>query len=53
MCNQAYAGPLNEVANMAKKKVRSVFHDLYPEDRAAEMEMRSVLLHGLNRWLAA
>jgi predicted XRE-type DNA-binding protein len=36
---------------MAKKKVLSVFHDLYAEDRAAEMEMRSLLLHGLGRWL--
>lgn len=36
---------------MAKKKVRSVFHDLYPDDQAAEREMRSVLLHGLKRWL--
>ncbi len=32
---------------MAKKKVRSVWHDLYPEDQAAEMEMRSLLLEGL------
>ena len=37
---------------MAKKKVRSVFHDLYPEDKAAEMEMRSLLLIALRRWLA-
>ena len=31
--------------------MRSVFRDLYPEDQAAEMEMRSLLLHGLGRWL--
>lgn len=37
---------------MAKKKVRSVFHDLYPADQAAEMEMRSLLLHGLGQWLS-
>ncbi len=37
---------------MAKKKVHSVFHDLYPEDQAAEMEMRSLLLQGLGNWLA-
>lgn len=37
---------------MAKKKVRSVFHDLYPADQAAEMEMRSLLLRGLSQWLA-
>lgn len=37
---------------MAKKKVRSVFRDLYPEDQAAEMEMRSLLLQGLGQWLA-
>ncbi len=37
---------------MAKKKIRSVFFDLYPKDQAAEMEMRSLLLHGLSQWLA-
>ena len=37
---------------MAKKKVRSVFYDLYPDDKAAEAEMRSLLLRGLARWLA-
>jgi hypothetical protein len=36
---------------MAKRKVRSVFYNLYPEDQAAEMEMRSLLLHGLTSWL--
>jgi predicted XRE-type DNA-binding protein len=36
---------------MARKKVRSVWHDLYPEDQAAEMEMRSLLLQGLGAWL--
>lgn len=36
---------------MAKKKARSVFQDLYSEDQAAEMEMRSLLLIGLSRWL--
>ena len=38
---------------MAKRKVRSVFRDLYPEDQAAEMEMRSLLLQGLGSWLVA
>ncbi len=37
---------------MAKKKTRSVFYDLYPEDQAAEMEMRSLLLRRLSQWLA-
>ena len=37
---------------MAKKKVQSVFRDLYAEDQAAEMEMRSLLLQGLGNWLA-
>jgi predicted XRE-type DNA-binding protein len=37
---------------MAKQKARSVFHDLGPENRAAEMEMRSLLLQGLSTWLA-
>ena len=38
---------------MARKKQRSVFQDLYPEDQAAEMEMRSLLLQGLGGWLAS
>jgi predicted XRE-type DNA-binding protein len=38
--------------HMTKRKVHSVFHDLYPEDQAAEMEMRSLLLQGLSSWLA-
>ena len=37
---------------MAKRKAHSVFRDLYPEDQAAEMEMRSLLLQGLGSWLA-
>lgn len=36
---------------MARKKIRSVFRDLYPEDQAAEMEMRALLLNGLHGWL--
>lgn len=36
---------------MARKKTRSVFQDLYPQDQAAEMEMRSLLLQGLGAWL--
>lgn len=38
---------------MARKQVRSVFQDLYPEDRVAEMEIRAQLPHGLNRWLTS
>jgi hypothetical protein len=34
---------------MSKTKVRRVFHDLYPEDRATEIEMRSLLLIALQR----
>src|ERR1035438_6682541 len=30
---------------------RSVFYDLFPAERAAEMEMRSQLLLGLEHWL--
>ena len=37
---------------MRKKSVYSVFRNLYPEDQAAEMEMRSLLLQGLSSWLA-
>ena len=37
---------------MAKKPVRSVFYDLYSEDQAAGMEMRSLLMLGLDRWLS-
>jgi len=29
----------------------SVFHDLFPPDEAAELEIRAVLLSGLNNWL--
>jgi predicted XRE-type DNA-binding protein len=32
-------------------KGRSVFRDLFPEDEAAELEIRSVLLMGLSHWL--
>jgi predicted XRE-type DNA-binding protein len=38
---------------MARKKVESVFQDLYPADQAAEMEMRAQLLIGLSDWLKA
>ncbi|MGH8317954.1 MAG: hypothetical protein ACREUL_08265 [Steroidobacteraceae bacterium] len=31
---------------------RSVFHDLFPAEEAAELEIRSTLLHGLEHWLA-
>jgi predicted XRE-type DNA-binding protein len=30
---------------------KSVFYDLFNESEAAELEMRSVLLHGLVAWL--
>jgi predicted XRE-type DNA-binding protein len=30
----------------------SVFHDLFPPEEAAELEMRSLLLIGLEEWLA-
>ena len=38
---------------MARKKVASVFRDLYPADQAAEMEIRAQLLRGLSDWLKA
>jgi predicted XRE-type DNA-binding protein len=38
---------------MARKKVASVFEDLYPADQAAEMEIRAQLLRGLTDWLKA
>ena len=31
---------------------RSVFRDLFPAAEAAELEIRSTLLHGLEHWLA-
>ena len=34
-----------------KTKAKSVFHDLYDADKAAEMEIRSALLMGLSQWL--
>jgi predicted XRE-type DNA-binding protein len=30
---------------------RSVFHDLFSEEEAAELEMRAKLLSGINKWL--
>lgn len=30
---------------------RSVFHDIFPAEKAAEMEIRAQLLIGLERWL--
>jgi predicted XRE-type DNA-binding protein len=38
---------------MARKKLASVYHDLYPADQAAEMEIRAQLLRGLTDWLKA
>ena len=38
---------------MSRKKVASVFEDLYPADEAAEMEIRAQLLRGLTYWLKA
>ncbi len=34
-----------------KSKAKSVFHDLYDSDKAAEMEIRSTLMIGLSQWL--
>jgi len=31
---------------------RSVFHDLFQEEEAAELEMRAKLLSGINQWLS-
>jgi len=31
---------------------RSVFRDLFSAEEAAELEIRSTLLHGLSQWLA-
>jgi predicted XRE-type DNA-binding protein len=30
---------------------RSVFHDMFPAEEAAELEMRAKLLSGINKWL--
>lgn len=37
----------DQVTAMAK----SVFHDLFPAEEAAELEMRAKLLSGINKWL--
>ena len=29
-----------------------VFHDLFPAEEAAELEMRAKLLSGINKWLS-
>jgi len=31
--------------------VKSVFHDLFPAEEAAEIEMRAILLSAINKWL--
>jgi predicted XRE-type DNA-binding protein len=31
---------------------QSVFHDLFPAEEAAELEMRAKLLSGINKWLS-
>ena len=33
------------------KMAKSVFHDLFPTEEAAELEMRAKLLSGINKWL--
>jgi len=38
----------DRVTMMAK----SVFHDLFPAEEAAELEMRAKLLSGINKWLS-
>ena len=35
-----------------KPNAKSVFHDLYDLDQAAEMEIRATLMIGLSQWLA-
>jgi hypothetical protein len=30
---------------------RTVFHHLFPAEKAAELEMRAKLLSGVNKWL--
>jgi predicted XRE-type DNA-binding protein len=37
---------------MTRGDSRGVFYDLFDEDRAAELTMRSELLRGLQAWLA-
>jgi predicted XRE-type DNA-binding protein len=39
-------------SSMTRGDPRGVFYDLFDEDRAAELTMRSELLHGLQTWLA-
>lgn len=31
---------------------KSAFHDLFPMEEAAELEMRAKLLSGINKWLS-
>lgn len=39
-------------ASTTRGDPRGVFHDLFDEDRAAELTMRSELLRGLQAWIA-
>ena len=44
----------NEHGSKAKTPTgRSVFRDLFPAEEAAELEIRSTLLRGLEHWLAS
>ena len=44
----------NEYGAKAKTRPdRSVFRDLFPVEEAAELEIRSTLLRGLEHWLAS
>src|SRR5262245_10221615 len=43
--------PAKKSESATRGDPRGVFYDLYDEDRAAELTMRSELLHGLQAWL--
>ena len=42
----------NKKASVTRGDPRGVFHDLFDEEKAAELTMRAELLHGLQAWLA-
>jgi predicted XRE-type DNA-binding protein len=52
MKKRAHAKRSDHVVGHVTPAGRSVFRDLFPKAEAEELEIRSVLLMGLDRWVA-
>src|SRR6516165_1710620 len=49
--NETSTSPKHHSDRSGDEMTRSVFYDLFPEEEAAELEMRAKLLSGINKWL--